>query len=257
MNLSPLSAYASRHPRTAAGIIILSEFTNAAIGLILGSTLLANQPAWYLTFLLAALLVFRILYSRYSALRLIDLAAGARFRFQKNRYALFFFINVLIYSIAGGISGRAVIHPEPSVSVSSGEFRTYASEKDSTTTRSTRDSLEKNTAKGKKQERSRSGIKIGYVLLFIASAFLSLLASGFACRLACTNQGFAAVLVILLGMGVLAGGLYFLGRVFDKEMKPYKTMTREERKREGRRFWRTLLGTVIGLGIFALIGFIL
>jgi uncharacterized membrane protein len=61
------------------------------------------------------------------------------------------------------------------------------------------------------------------------------------------------VLVILLGLGVLAGGFYFLGRVFDKRMKLFKEMTKAERRREGRRYGRTVLGTVLAVALFALI----
>jgi hypothetical protein len=57
-------------------------------------------------------------------------------------------------------------------------------------------------------------------------------------------------MVLLLSTGILAGGFYFLGRGIDKNMKPYKEMTRDERKRESRRYWWTLLGTVGSLALF-------
>ncbi len=105
-----------------------------------------------------------------------------------------------------------------------------------------------------------SVLSADYSLLALTAAirlFLAVAASGLACQLICTNHGFAAVMVMLLGLGILAGGFYFLGRIFTKNMKLYKHMTRAERQRERRRFGRTGRGTVIGFVLlFALLSLV-
>ena len=253
MTLNSLAFFASRHPKVAAGLIILSECTNAVLGLLLGSSLLADQPGWYLSFLLGGLVLVRFQFGRYIALRLPDLVSTQRFWFQKHSYAVMFLINFLAYGVAGGISGRTILHPEPSVSVTSERSSTFSilSEKDTLAAVSSTQPISQ-TVVALSTEKPHTGTKIAYVLLFLASIPLFILSSRLACSLVCSEQGFAAVFVSLLGLGVLAGGFYFLGRALDKNMKPYKQMTTAERKREGRRFGRTLLGTVIGLLIFAL-----
>lgn len=244
MTTSLLAAYANRHPRFAAGLIIFSELTNAAIGLMLGSALLANQSGPSLSLVLIGLMGVRVAFQRYRSARLFDLPLGERFSFQKNSFAFLFLINFLAYGLAGGISGRAVLHPEPAVSVAGENFRSYAetSQKDtlitSSSTKPTRPSV------AHSDEKPSAGTKIGYVLLFAVGVFLSFGAAGLACRLACANQGILAVFVILLGLGILAGGVYFLGRALTPDMKRYKDMTKAERKREGRRYFRILLATV-------------
>ncbi|GAB3335965.1 hypothetical protein GCM10027299_45520 [Larkinella ripae] len=254
MKTDALSAFASQHQRAAAGLIILSEFTNAAIGITVGSSLLARQPGWYLAALLTGLIAVRVVLCRYVELRLPDLVSGPRFRFQKHSYFSLFFINFLAYTVAGGISGRTVLHPEPSVSVASERSVTYRETKDSLTLAALPNQTSVvPTADGNPQ----TGTKIGYILLFLASLALSYGASGLACRLACSNQGFLAVFVLLLATGILAGGLYFLGRALTKNMKPYREMTKDERKREGRRYFRTLLGTVAVFAVSFLLGAIL
>ncbi|MFD1142963.1 hypothetical protein ACFQ4C_17690 [Larkinella insperata] len=256
MKQAELAAFASRYPPLAAGFIVFFELSNAAIGLIMGSSLLAEQPGWRLAALLAGLVASRALFSQYVACQRPDLPSRARFRFQKSSFFLLFVINFLVYGVAGGISGRAVIHPEPSVSLSSkAVYFSESSRKDSLTKTSSVAPLSQTDPTPR--EAPHTGTKVVYVLLFLAGAFLALLSSGLACRLACSNHGFAAVMVGLLGAGILAGGIYFLGRAFTKNMKLYREMTRTERQREKRRLGRTLLITLAGTVLFFFLGTIL
>ncbi|RRB06469.1 hypothetical protein [Larkinella rosea] len=252
MTTSVLAAFASRHQKIAVGLIVLSEFTSVAIGMLLGSSILPNLPGWYLSILLGALVFIRQRVCRYNAIQSTDLVSVERFRFQKYSYFLLFLINFLAYIVAGGICGRAVLHPEPSVSVSSENAYTVISEKDSLVQPTPNQRVNQSNGTSV-SEKPGTGTKIAYILLFLASIPLFIFASRLACGLLCSEQGFAAVLVILLGTGVLAGGFYFLGRALTKNMKSYKDMTQPERKREKRRFFRTLLGTVVGLLLFGLI----
>lgn len=248
MTTSVLAAFASRHSNVAAGLIVLSEFCNVAIGFMIGSSLLANQPSWYLSLLLGGLVFVRMQFHRYSSIQLLDLTSVSRFRFQKTSYFLLFLFNFLAYTIAGGICGRSVIHPEPSVSVASESSITYSEriEKDSLS-QQPQNQLRSQASSQSVPEKPGTGTRIGYFFLFLGGVVLAGFSSSLACRLACANKGFLTVMVILLGVGILAGGFYFLGRALDKNMKLYKDMTKAERKREGRRYGRTVLGTLAGL----------
>ncbi|MFC5407883.1 hypothetical protein ACFPMF_01085 [Larkinella bovis] len=252
MTTTTLTAFASRHYHLARGLIVLSEFWNAAIGLILGSALLTDRPGWYLSVWLAGLVLIRFLLTRYITLRLPDLKSHRRFWFQKHSYSLLFLINFLAYTIAGGIGGRAILHPEPTGSVASERYESYAelSKKDTLVTPS---SLPTTSPPAARNTGVSSGTRIAYILLFLASIPAFILSGRLACNLACANQGFAAVMVSLLGLGVLVGGVYFLGRALTKVLKPYRDMTKSDRKREGRRLLRALLITVAGLFILGAI----
>ncbi|RAK00009.1 hypothetical protein LX87_01706 [Larkinella arboricola] len=250
MVTSPLTAFASRHQHFARGLIVLSELWNATIGLVIGSALLADQPGWYLSVLLAGLVLIRFLLTRYITLRLPDLKSRERFWFQKHGYSLLFLINFLAYTIAGGISGRTILHPEPMGSVASERYEFYAGRSEKDTLVSPPPTASPASARN---TESRSGTRIAYILLFLASIPTSILSARLACSLACADQGIAAALVILLGFGVLVGGVYFLGRALSKDLKPYRDMTKSERKREGRRFLRALLITVAGLTVAGVI----
>lgn len=242
MQKEAIAAFASRHPAFAAGLIIFSELTNAVIGLLLGSALLADKPGWFLTWLLVVLIILRTAFCRFFATQLPDLVSRSRFWFQKNSYTLLFTVNLLAYTVAGGISGRSILHPEPSVSIASEGYRAYSetSRKDTLTTPAK--SIDSTDSPA--DEKPQPGTRFGYVMLFLVGVFLSFGASALACRLACTNQGILAVFVVLLGLGIMAGGIYFLGRALTPNMKRYKDMTKNERKREGRRYFRILLATV-------------
>ncbi|WP_234737073.1 hypothetical protein [Tellurirhabdus bombi] len=244
MIFNPIAHFASQHQRLAAALILVAELSNAAIGLTVGSALLEDQPGWYLSLLIAGLVVIRLFYRQYAAIRLLDLVSTQRFQFQKQSYTILFLINLLTFTVAGGISGRTIAHPEPSTSVASNSFRiTSASSRQDTLIR------QSPPKQAYKPEVDKIGTRLGYVFLFLAGLGLSVLTAGLACNIACAGQGFAAVLVLLLGVGILAGGIYFLGRAIDKTMKFYKEMVPAERSREGRRFLRTLLGTVAALAL--------
>ena len=82
-----------------------------------------------------------------------------------------------------------------------------------------------------------NGKRIGYVLLFILSLALSYIVIALSCSIACSGYGVFAILALLLTLGILSGGIYFLMKAFKKTIKPSKEMTREERKKERKRFF--------------------
>lgn len=60
------------------------------------------------------------------------------------------------------------------------------------------------------------------------------------------------LLVLALALGFLAGGFFFLVKAFRKAPKPYKQMSRAERKREWRGFWLSWLATTLGFALYVI-----
>jgi hypothetical protein len=249
------SAWATRHPRQAIPFIILLEFANAVIGIMVGSALLKNFSAWVLMGLILGVVVINVTLKRYAHIRLFDLVSQARFGFQKQVFFCLFCLNLCIYTIAGGIMGRVITHPEASSNLYGSLTTTSAISESSSDDKkiSFREKMRQKAFKRVGAEKGDVGRRIGYIVLFLLGVALAYIGAILACNLACSGIGFGAVLVLLLSTGILAGGFYFLGRGVDKNMKPYKEMTRDERKREGRRYLRTLLGTIGGMALLILI----
>ena len=82
-----------------------------------------------------------------------------------------------------------------------------------------------------------AGKRIGYVLLFVLSLVLSYLGVFLSCGIACSGYGVLGILALLLTLGIFSGGIYFLIKAFKKTIRPSKDMTREERKKERKRFF--------------------
>ncbi|GAA4469287.1 hypothetical protein GCM10023189_56100 [Nibrella saemangeumensis] len=227
------------------------------LGLLLGAGAwgpLFQRPgttACYLQVIIV-LLISVVLYIRY-----VYYSAEQRPRSrQRYTYALFV-ANFLLYITLGGIGAEraAVFHPSGSVGGSK-EVRYETTGQTKSANRADTISLahkDERKPSGTRQEGDRTGTRIGYILLFLAGLVLAYGAAAISCELACAGYGFASVMVLLLGTGILAGGLYFFGRAVDRNMKRYRDMTRDERKREKRRFFRTWGGVVAGLVLLWLI----
>jgi hypothetical protein len=218
---------------------------------MVGSALLKELSGWALMALIVGVVFINKNLKQYAHIRLLDLASYARFGFQKHFFFCLFCLNLFAYTIAGGIMGRVVSHPEASSNLY-GSLTT-------TSTFSASSSDDKKIAfrnkvfKDTQERKNDTGRRIGYFALFILGVVLAYVGAALACALACSGVGLGAVLVVLLSIGVLAGGFYFLGKGVDKETKRYKDMTRNERKREGRRYLWTLLGTAGALALWILI----
>ncbi len=247
------AVWASRNARQAVLLIIVIEFTNAILGIMVGSELLREWSPWNLMILILSVVLMNVCLKRHAHIRLIDLAAQSRFVFQKRFFVGLFCLNLFAYTIAGGIMGHMVAYPEASSNLY-GSLTTTISESSSNDKKvSFREKMRQSALKHTEEGKSNAGRRIGYIALFLLGVALAYIGAALACNLACSGVGFGAVLVLLLSTGVLAGGFYFLGRGLDKNIKPYKDMTRDERKREGRRYLWTLLGTVGALALWILI----
>lgn len=84
---------------------------------------------------------------------------------------------------------------------------------------------------------SNSSKRIGYILLFVLSLALTYVGVALSCSIACSGYGVLAILALLLTLGILSGGIYFLIKSFKKTIKPSKEMTHDEKRKERRKFF--------------------
>jgi hypothetical protein len=252
--LPPLSRWAFRNPIPARLSLLLIELLNAAVGTLLGACLWEEffsatlASGTYLQLLLLWLLA------------LVFFVRGRAQREQQGTrrlllYALFC-CNFAAYTLSGAIGAQRVGVFHPSGGLGSKEVRVvevYDITKPGPLVSETQAGQGTRPAQTR-TERDRSGTRFGYFLLFLLGLALAYSSAYLACSLSCSGYGLGAVLVVLLGTGILAGAFYFLGRALDKNMRLFKEMKPEERKREGRRYRRTWLGVVVSLALLTLIG---
>lgn len=246
---SYVARWASQHARPAILVIVLCELTNACIGITVGSALLAGLLSSQLFILIGSAFLVRTLVLQYQKIEFQHLHSTTRFLFQKRIFVSLFCLNLWIYTLGGAVLGSMVQSPQPTTSLH-GSMTVVTSEQ--------RPRFSKKLSQIKEDDKKAKSLnegllRLGYILLFVAGIVLAYISAALACNLACAGIGWAAVAMILLGLGILAGGFYFLGRAIDKHMKPFKEMTLDERKREKRRYWRTALGTVLATVFLMLI----
>lgn len=245
--MKKLSRWASRHAPLAITLIILGEVVNGYSGVMLGATLL-NEVSLYILHAGIAILV--------------SLAAGVRLlsrtntgRFSVGRWCLFgaFLGNFLLFGLLGGLMApRSQPH---NVAVGAWGSRRVEVRADTlarpNTLRPVKQSVTATNA-ARSSADGQAGKRIGYGLLFGLSFILTYLMTALACNIACSGYGFLAVVVFLLGLGFLAGGIYFLGRALDKQVTKRSDMTPDQRRRTGRRFWLSWV-ILIGLTVVSLL----
>lgn len=245
---SYVASWASQHSRSAIILIVLCELTNACIGITVGSALLTELLPLQLLVLIGSAFVVRTLILKYQKTEFQHLRSTTRFLFQKRIFISLFCLNLWMYTLGGAVLGSMVQSPQPTSSLH-GSMTVVQSER--------RPNLSEKLSQKEEDRNAKSSneglLRLGYILLFVAGVALAYISAILACNLACSGIGLAAAAVLLLGLGILAGGFYFLGRAIDKNMKPFKEMTPDERKREKRRYWRTTLGTVLVTAILILI----
>ncbi|MDB5239741.1 MAG: hypothetical protein JWP57_366 [Spirosoma sp.] len=242
-----LSHWASRHVSLAISLLVLGEVFNAFNGLILGA-------AWLDTFSVAGLHTGLVV--------MLCLAVGVRLMahkgtgsFQFDRWCLFgaFMSNFLLFGLLGGLMAPRTQSPNVSVGAWGSQRKEIQTDSlnQADAKRPVRSSLNAKTVSSKDVTPSskQTGKRIGYVLLFVLSFFLTYFMTGLACNIACSGYGFLALIVFLLGLGFLAGGIYFLGRALDNQVKKRSDMTPAERRRTGRLFW---LSWLVMIGVTAL-----
>lgn len=238
-----LSHWASRHAPLAIVLIILCEVINGVNGFVLGAAWINTVPVAGLHAGVAALISVVI------GVRLLAQSNGRDFQFR--RWCLFaaFLGNFLLFGLLGGLTAPRSQPRDIPTSVWSS--RRIESRSDTLVRTSTlRPAVSSVAATDARRPGEQGGKRTGFVLLFVLSLFLMFFTTGLACNIACSGYGFFAAIVFLLGLGFLAGGIYFLGRATDRQVKRLRDMAPDERRRAGRRFW---LSWGILTGLFTLL----
>lgn len=238
-----LSRWARRHAPFAIALIILCEVVNGVNGFLLGATLLDEMPTAGLHAGIA------VLVSLAMGIRLLAHSGGGNSGF--GRWYLFgaFLGNFLLFGLLGGLTAPR-LQPRD-VPTGAWGSRRIESRADTLIRPDSLRPVEPSAAvREVGRPDNRRGRSTGFALLFVLSLFLLFFTTGLACGILCSGYGFFAAIVFVLGLGFLAGGIYFLGRASEREVKSLRDMTPAERRRAGRRFWWSW-GLITG--IFALL----
>lgn len=237
-----LSQWASRHAPLAIALIIGCEVVNGFNGFMLGATLLDTLPVAGLHAGVA------VLVSLAMGVRLLARTGVGGFNFRRGCLFGAFLGNFLLFGLLGGLTApRLQPHDVPTGAWGSRRIESRAD----TLVRpdSLRPADRSAVVRGDRSDKQR-GRSTGFALLFVLSLLLMFFTTSLACGILCAGYGFFAAIVFLLGLGFLAGGIYFLGRASEREVKSLRDMTPAERRRAGRRFW---LSWGILTGLFTLL----
>ncbi|QJW88769.1 hypothetical protein HNV11_04920 [Spirosoma taeanense] len=245
-----LSGWASRHTHLAIGLLVIGELANAANGLLLGANLLDTVSPTGLHIALIGLLTGAVSIRIWAAGR----PSFPSYRSGRLLLALAFLSNFLLFILLGGIWGQSIQTPDSSGSAFGSRRITVVSDTLALPVVQASDSLyavsRPVVAPAERVVKNRVGQRIGYVLLFVLGILLTYGAAALACNIACSGYGFLAAVTFMLGLGFLAGGIYFLSRSLDRELTPLQSMAKPDRKRITRRFWQSWL---ILIGLFCLL----
>ena len=224
-----LSRWANRHGRKAIVLLALCEVGNALNGLLLGMNLLENVSAGGLLLLILALLAGAFFLQTQSAR--VD-----SMRYWVGRRWVFgaFMTNFLLFVLLGGLWATSLQTPTSGqtawgsrrIEVSSD---TLAPPKKRQATNPAY--YEERSVEREQPVGNQTGKRVGFVFLFLLGIVLSGYATGLACNLACAGNGALAVVVLLTGVGLMLGSFFLLSRAFGSVVKPWKQMSRTERKR--------------------------
>lgn len=231
-----LSRWASRHVPLAICLIIGCEVANAFTGILLGANFFTDWPLSHLI-CLAFGLVGGAIWVR------MEPASATNLSFSASRAWLVgaFLGNFLLFGVLGGLLNESVRNPTPNTSAM-GLRRVVSSSDTLVRPETNRSNQADYYSERSLRQRSPAGIRFGYIFLFLIGLTLSVLAAFVACNLACSGYGVAAALVLIAGIGVQGGGIFFLSRALDKVLKPWREMEYGDRRRITRRSLLMLLG---------------
>ncbi|GAB2545422.1 hypothetical protein [Spirosoma aerophilum] len=235
-----ISRWASQHARTAIALLILCETANAANGLLLGMNLLENWSAGYIVLLMLFFLGGALFIQTQSA----RLANKSYWVIRRWLFGAFM-TNCILFTLLGG-TWAANVEKSTFTQTALGSRQLVVRSDTiapSPNLKSTNPAYYETPVSAKEQPvKDQSGKRLGFVLLFLLGIVLTVYAAGLACSLACAGNGTLAFLVGLMGSGIFYGSFVLLSRAFDKIIKPWKLMTRPERKRVYLRSLLLLLG---------------
>lgn len=251
-----ISKWASKNVALSVGLIIILQFLQIFLGIKVGRGLFQSISSYELAIL--CILVFSLIFTlqkRFSVLYK-HLPKIQRYR-PMLRYNALIFLSTFVLSIALGAHLNSLENPTRNIQLSATE---HHSKVDSTTHVLIQKALEKQKAEATfdTEDTKDTGKRVVYFLLFLLSLVLTYVIAVMACSLACSGYGVVAILVVLLGQGVLGSGIYFFLKIFRKGfIKKWKELDIKEKKKERKRYWLTLLISSLAFWLFILLANVL
>ncbi|QMW04344.1 hypothetical protein [Spirosoma foliorum] len=226
-----LSYWARRHTRLAIFLIVLGEFTNGFNGVILGATILDKIPLAGLTVCMVLLIGVALFIQLYPS------QTSASTNYWAGRRWLFvaFLCNFLLFGLLGGIWNQRIQATHPTSSVLGGRRIIVVGDSLSLVDTVRRATHSETKAASTDTEPPSRGL---YVVLGILGIAVTYFMAALACTIACSGSGFLALLTLSLGLGGLAGSVYYFSKLGQKPLKRRRDMTADERRRDSGRFWR-------------------
>lgn len=208
--MKTLSQWASRHAPLAIALIILFDVTNALNGFVLGATLLDNVPTAGLLAGVTVLVGWAV------AVRWLYYTSAGGYWFRRRCLFGAFLGNFLLFGL---VAGLMTPRPQPHDVLASAWGRRIIESRADTLIRpdTLRPVRQLIIAANTDQTERQTGKRVGFVLLFVLSLVLLYGSVALACSIACSGYGFLATVVYLLGLGFLAGGIFFLGRLRENQ----------------------------------------
>lgn len=241
-----LSRWAKRHAHLAIVFLIGCEVLNAFNGLLLGMNLLENWS-------FAGLLLLAILLGGGAVLVRLQYRTNQPYTTARRWIFGAFLGNFLLFGVLGGLWAERIQSPTAN-QVAWGSRRAVMRSDSVVKTDNLRPFTQANLVNQRVKADGQTGKRIGYVLLFLLSLVLAYVGAVLACNLVCSGYGVIALLTFLLGLGALAGGIFFLTRAFDGEIVPLREMDKPQRRRTLRRFWIAWLALIGVAGASLLFG---
>lgn len=243
--MKTISIWASKNQKWAIAFIIIIELLKGLIGAAIGNDFLptlSNATIELSVIVIVFIISFVQINYRYHA---PELSKVVHHKLRLKSTAIIFLSSFLLAILLGNhFKGLGYSINNQLISYAGVTIKTDSVQKQETLTvfeKTIKQSIHKKHQLFSKQTTENStndnGKRIGYVLLFILSLALSYIGIALSCSIACSGYGVFAILALLLTLGILSGGIYFLMKAFKKTIKPSKEMTREERKKERKRFF--------------------
>lgn len=235
--MNTISIWASRNSKKAIILIIIIEFAKNIIGFDIGQNLLpALSPAFIELAVLA--IVFLITFVQTSYQHQVHILSKEAHRQLRLRSTGIIFMSSLFLSMLIGNHFKGLGYQIGGMMAANAAVSMVADSVQTSTKNEIKEKKHKFRLFAKKTaDDPYSKRRIGYVLLFVLSLVLTYFGVYLTCSIACSGYGVLAVLALLLTLGVLSGGIYFLFKAFSKKVRPYATMDKTEKKKERRKLF--------------------
>lgn len=243
-----IARWASRNVILAQAILSFSEISRLVIAFYLGTVLMRKVGVNEL--LLLTILAFSVIY----ALLKSDVRRHHYKAYLIRTWAVMAITWFMSFSLGGFLSAQN----DSSPSVFAGDVYTgpqsglvgKLSEKSEVKMTFRKDRYKPKTGMGKR--------KLMYGLLFLLSLGLTIGGALLTCTLTCSGLWYFALLAGITTLGIFAGGIYFLTRIFRRGyQRKYSRLRKDQKREEWRKFFLiwgfTSLGLFAGLLLFTLV----